>query len=188
MNALDKRFLSIASASRWQQQKIAHDGESTVDRKLARLCLILDWPGQPKEANGQFGKGKMPGGGSTTPNEKEGSQSGEKRGTMYVEQIIREYNANPRALGKTTPKQKYDDLIAHGVDVKSLGRGAHKGRSFEDGGGFRASIGKDGMSFQYHPEKGSHHGGAYYKVSFGKNGIRRFDMRGNEKPEKKGGK
>lgn len=66
MNALDKRFLRIASASRWRQIKIAHDGESAVDRKLARLCLILDWEGQKREANGRFGSGKKPGTGKAS--------------------------------------------------------------------------------------------------------------------------
>ncbi len=63
--------------------------------------------------------------------------------------------------------------------VKALARGSLKGVTFESGGGFKVNFGGDGV-FQYHPEKKSHHGGAYYKISTGKGGTKRYDLEGNE--------
>ncbi len=46
-------------------------------------------------------------------------------------------------------------------------------------GGFKISF-SDGGLFMYHPDTGSHHGGEYYKITFGKPGDDvRYDRNGN---------
>jgi hypothetical protein len=92
--------------------------------------------------------------------------------------IILEYN--PKILGTQTPAEWKADFERLGFEVKPLGRGKHDGISFEYGGGFRISYDGDSY-FQYHPKDGSHHEGAYYKMSDGIRGIRRFDLNGVEK-------
>lgn len=66
-----------------------------------------------------------------------------------------------------------------GFDVKPLSRGKDKDIEFIDGGGFKVNYGGNGL-LQYHPEKGSRHGGEYYKLSDSINGVRRFDKNGNK--------
>ena len=84
-------------------------------------------------------------------------------------QIIKNYS--PETLKKELEKEGYN--------VRALGRGKLKGIQFEDGGGYRTNWGGDNY-LQYHPEKFSHHGGEYYKVSDGKNGKRYYDTDGNQ--------
>lgn len=60
--------------------------------------------------------------------------------------------------------------------------GSLKGIKFEDGGGYKVNFGGDGI-LQYHPEKNSHHNGAYYKISTGKEGRKRYDLEGEEKTD-----
>ena len=102
-------------------------------------------------------------------------------GKIYARETISAYAESPKTLGETSPRQKYDAFVEHGSEVKPLSRGSLKGKEFLEGGGFKVSAESDGMMFQYHPETGSHHGGAYYKISNGKQGTRRFDMNGDEK-------
>lgn len=73
MNDLDMRFLRIARMSRWNQSRIAHDRNNS-DRRIARLCLIMDYEGQRREANGQFGKGKKAGGTNSSKPQKATAQ------------------------------------------------------------------------------------------------------------------
>lgn len=110
-----------------------------------------------------------------------GSSSG-SRGKEYAHKQISDYIANPKSLANTTPKEKYDDFIAHGVEVLPLGDGSLKGKSFEKGGGYRIISEMDGMTMNYHPAEHSHHGGAYYKLSSGKTGTKRYTMDGEYKP------
>lgn len=102
-----------------------------------------------------------------------------KSSTIYSDKEISSYIENPKTLGNTTHKEKYDDFIEHGVDVKPLNRGSLKGIDYEDGGGYKVNGTKDGQYLQYHPEVNSHHSGEYYKLSSGKAGTRRYDMDGN---------
>ena len=55
-----------------------------------------------------------------------------------------------------------------GYNVNPLGKGSLKDKRFEDGGDFKINFGGDGI-FQYHPAKGSHHEGEYWKIQ--KQGI-----------------
>lgn len=77
-----------------------------------------------------------------------------------------------------TPESMKRHLEQTGYTVKPLGKGNFKGVPLEEGGGFKTNFGGDGL-FQYHPEKRSHHDGAYWKISNGKE-ARRYDMGGNE--------
>lgn len=65
MGSLDKLFLKIAGMSRWARQKLAFDGQTESERRIAKLTLKLDYPGQKRESNGQFGTGKKAGGSSS---------------------------------------------------------------------------------------------------------------------------
>ena len=86
---------------------------------------------------------------------------------------------NPSMLGKKTPSEWKTYLGKLGFQVNPLGRGNLKGVSFEDGGGFRIIYRGNGY-MQYHPDKFSHHDGAYYKVSSAKYGKRHFRLNGEE--------
>lgn len=87
--------------------------------------------------------------------------------------------AHPKMFQAYTPQRLKEDLEKAGYDVMPLSRGKYKGVLLEDGGGFKVNYGGNGL-LQYHPEKGSHHNGAYYKISSGKGGIHRYDTNGNE--------
>lgn len=100
-------------------------------------------------------------------------------GNEYAVAFVDLYVKDPLSLGATTPQQKYDELIKHGVDVVPLGDGDLDGRPFTEGGGFRVTNLPDGRLFMYHPKKSSHHETAYYKLSSGQSGKRRYDMDGH---------
>lgn len=87
--------------------------------------------------------------------------------------------SHPKTFRAYTPKGLKRSLENVGYEVKPLARGGLKDVPFEEGGGFKVNFGGDGI-LQYHPEKGSHHGGAYYKVSTGKGGKKWYDMEGDE--------
>ena len=90
---------------------------------------------------------------------------------------------NHEALADFTPETMKKMLTDLGYDVKPLGsRSSLKGLPFEEGGGYRVSFGGDGY-FQYHPEKGSHHEDAYWKIGNGRKGMQRYDMDGNPKKQ-----
>ena len=74
-------------------------------------------------------------------------------------------------------KQMLEDI---GYAVRPLSsRSRLKGVRFEDGGGYGMNFGYNGY-FHYHPENMSHHKGAYWKISSGKTGIKRYEMDGKE--------
>lgn len=86
---------------------------------------------------------------------------------------------HPKMFQAYTPKGLKEALERDGYKVKPMSNGNLKDMPFEDGGGFKVNFGGDGI-LMYHPEARSHHGGAYYKVSTGKGGVRRYDTKGNE--------
>ena len=106
-------------------------------------------------------------------------------GVEYADRKIAGYLEDPKSLGNTTHREKYDDFVSNGVDVKPLARGSQKGKPYEQGGGYKVGGSEDGRMFSYHPESGSHHGGEYYKLASGKTGPRRYNMDGTEKRDKK---
>lgn len=95
------------------------------------------------------------------------------------EDFTRSIENRPELFSTYTPQEMKARLESLGYDVKPLGHGSLKGLSFEDGGGYRVNFGSDGL-LQYHPATKSHHQGPYYKLSDGKNGVRWFNMQGDE--------
>ena len=112
-----------------------------------------------------------------TPAEKEKRIQNEN-GMGFADRIA----SHPKMLGAFTPKGLKASLENAGYEVKTLSRGNYKDIAFEDGGGFKVNFGGDGI-LQYHPEKGSHHGGAYYKISTGKGGTKHYGLDGTEKAD-----
>lgn len=109
-----------------------------------------------------------------TPKERE-RRIEREAGIGFAERIT----SHPKMFRAYTPQGLKKSLESAGYEVKPLARGGLKGISFEEGGGFKVNFGGDGI-LQYHPENGSHHGGAYYKISTGKDGKKWYDMKGNE--------
>ena len=109
---------------------------------------------------------------------KESLENDGKSSTIYVDNKITSYLEMPETLGNTTHKEKYDDFVEHGANVKPLSRGNLKGISYIDGGGYKVNGTQDGQYLQYHPADKSHHKGEYYKLSSGTTGTRRYNMNG----------
>lgn len=84
---------------------------------------------------------------------------------------------HPKMLQAYTPKALKAALENAGYEVAPLNNGSFKGVAFEDGGGYKVNF-ADGGLLMYHPEERSHHGGAYYKISTGKGGKNRYDLKG----------
>lgn len=106
----------------------------------------------------------------------------EKRKQIGKESLPLNLVNHPKRLASFTPAKLLAELEAAGFEVKPLMQGHLKGIAFEDGGGFKVNF-EDGGILQYHPEKGSHHNGAYYKIATGKGGRKRYDTDGNEIPD-----
>lgn len=85
---------------------------------------------------------------------------------------------NPNLLGNATPGEWFDFLEKNGHIIRPLGRGNFKDKSFRQGGGFRVHWNGDRI-LQYHPPEQSHHDGAYWKISSGVTGVKRYDLQGN---------
>lgn len=131
--------------------------------------------GETESGKGESGRNKN----KNPEKQKKELQESQNGGKIYAEEKIDSFIAAPKTLGDTTHREKYDDFIRHGVEVRSLGKGSQKKISYEDGGGYRVGGAKDGKSFSYHPKEGSHHGDEYYKLSGGSIGINRYDMNGD---------
>ena len=104
----------------------------------------------------------------------------EVRKTVGVKTLPQELADKPARLASYTPQSLLDELKNAGFEVKPLKQGSLKDILYEDGGGFKVNF-NDGGILQYHPEKGSHHDGAYYKISTGKGGKHRYGLDGKEK-------
>ncbi len=103
-------------------------------------------------------------------------------GTINTENIVLELVSNPSKLSSFTPASLKTALEQSGYEVKPLSKGAFKGVSFEDDGGYKINFDGDGL-IQYHPAKHSHHETAYYKISTGKGGTHRYGLDGKEKKD-----
>lgn len=109
-----------------------------------------------------------------TPKNKE-KRIAEENELDFVSRIL----IHPKILSTYSPEMLKKTLENKGYDVKPLAGGSLKGVRFEDGGGFKVNFGGDGI-LQYHPEKGSHHEGEYYKISTGKRGRKWYNIKGEE--------
>ena len=84
---------------------------------------------------------------------------------------------NPQLFASYTPTDLYWAL-QESYTVLPLSGGSLAGLDFLNGGGFKINWGGDKI-LQYHPETSPHHGGAYYKLSSGVFGTKRYDLKGN---------
>ena len=93
------------------------------------------------------------------------------KNSLTVEQLnyIIDLETHPELEFNIDPTDLYNKLKLLEFNVKALGNKSKTLRKipFEQGGGFRINYGGDGY-LQYHPEKGSHHGCEYYRLSRGK--------------------
>lgn len=93
--------------------------------------------------------------------------------TIQIEDLV----SDSHRFENYTPHSLNIILANSGYEVKPLSRGSLKGVLFEDGGGYKVNFGEDGI-LQYHPAGGHHDGIEYYKISTGKTGTNRFDVKG----------
>lgn len=98
------------------------------------------------------------------------------RSQNTLSQAIRD---NPKVLASYTPETMKAALENAGFHLEPLSKGRLKDVAYENGGGYKVTFGGDGI-LAYHPEKGSHHDGAYWKVSGGGKETERYDMGGNK--------
>ena len=105
----------------------------------------------------------------------------EARKNVGINTLVSDLIQHPKRFASFTPEKLRIALEAEGFEVKPLMSGSLKGIPFEDGGGFKVNF-EDGGLLQYHPEKNSHHNGAYYKISTGMRGVKHYDTEGNEMP------
>jgi hypothetical protein len=103
----------------------------------------------------------------------------EKRKRTGLKSLAVDLSEHPGRLASFTPAQLFEKFEAEGADINPLKQGSLKNIPFSEGGGFKVNF-EDGGLFQYHPAKKSHHGGAYYKISTGKGGTKRYGLDGIE--------
>jgi hypothetical protein len=96
-----------------------------------------------------------------------------------MQSLAADLSKHPGRLASFTPPQLMENFQREGLEVKPLKKGSLKDIPFDEGGGFKVNF-EDGGLFQYHPETKSHHGGAYYKISTGRGGIKRYGLDGIE--------
>lgn len=106
----------------------------------------------------------------------------EKRKKAGAKSLVDDLIKHPMRLASFSPESLKTAMEQDGYEVKPLKQGSLKGIPFEDGGGFKVNF-EDGGLFQYHPDTNSHHGGAYYKISTGTGGTKRYALDGTEKPD-----
>lgn len=136
------------------EKKFSHEGLTKPPRGA-----IIKYEGQDRTPDGRFTFGK-------------------KKVFSF-----KEYSNNPKFLALSTPEEKYKFYQKIGLKPVPLSNGRLKDVDFSDGGGFKVFFDDDKETLlMYHPENRSHHGGAYYKLSSGKYGTKRFDMKGEPKP------
>lgn len=104
-------------------------------------------------------------------------KSGNEKNLIYT------IASNHEGLGENTPAQWKEILEESGFEVRPLNKGTFKNKRFEDGGGYRVILEYDGGYFQYHPEGGVRHEGAYYKISSGRTDTIRYHIDGSIKDD-----
>lgn len=97
-------------------------------------------------------------------------------GIMDAEVRMDDLLNNPQRLREHTPEEWHEIFRENGNAPRPLGKGSLKGVEFGDGGGYRVNWNNNKVLI-YHPEKRSHHGGEYFKLSSGTTTIR-YDRNG----------
>ena len=95
--------------------------------------------------------------------------------------LIQDIEENHYGLAGNDPKGWKRVFESAGYATQPLHKGTFKDVSFEKGGGYKVVIEYDGGYFQFHPENGRYHEGAYYKISSGKTGTIRYNLDGSIK-------
>lgn len=103
----------------------------------------------------------------------------EVRKNIGIPSLVVDLSEHPGRLAAFTPEQLLEAFEKDGLEVKPLKHGSLKNVPFSEGGGFKVNF-EDGGLFQYHPVTKSHHDGAYYKISTGKGGTKRYGLDGVE--------
>lgn len=100
-------------------------------------------------------------------------------------QITNYIETHPGFLGSYTPDSFKKAIEEAGYKTTPLGLGDLKKLPYDKGGGYRTIIDNQ-YGILYHPTKGSHHGGAYYKFYGGKEKyLRRYWVDGKPENSKK---
>ncbi|UHA74524.1 RHS repeat domain-containing protein [Paenibacillus sp. 481] len=86
---------------------------------------------------------------------------------------------DPGKLKGVKPADLHKSLKDNGYNPQPLSGGSLKGKAFESGGGFKIVWGGDRI-LQYHPGSRHHGGVPYWKLSSGKTGTNRYDMKGKK--------
>lgn len=174
----------------YDYEKVSDRGNDVFRRHKRCKCLVEYAPGDGRrqnvhtrrwsdeEKNDKIEKRKQ-----INPRNKEPPKQKEKR--IDAENnlgLLEKIASHPKMLQAYTPKGLKAALENKGYEVKPLARGSLKGVPYEEGGGYKVNFGGDGI-LQYHPEEGSHHNGAYYKISTGEGGKKRYDLKGEEKED-----
>lgn len=162
-------------AGTYDYEKVSNTGNNVFRRHKNCTCVVEFHPGDGRKQNVHIKQW------STVDKDDIIKKNKELLKLPNPKQLefIAEIEQFPKLLGTfSSPEQLYQELVDRGFDVKPLSQGKYKGIPFEDGGGFKINFGGNGM-LQYHPEKGSHHEGAYYKLSNSKKGIKRYTLRGD---------
>ena len=164
----------------YKYDEVSNTGNNVFRRHKHCRCSVEFEPGDGTRQNVHTKRWLKDGESGTI---KETPQEKEKRIQKENELGLAERIVNhPKMFQAYTPEGLKKSLERVGYDVKPLNRGSLKGKTFEEGGGFKVNFGGDGI-LQYHPDKKSHHNGAYYKISTGKGGTKRYDVKGNEKED-----
>lgn len=101
----------------------------------------------------------------------------EEISSKNAEKITSAINANPGKLKNTTPGALKSQFEKAGFETTALSRGRKKDVSFDKGGGWKVNLDSEHL-IMYHPADASHHDGAYYKISSGKEGVKRYGTDG----------
>ena len=138
---------------------------------------------QPRNNIGQYKKYKTDGsenGGNAADSTRLTETDNDAIINSRINGMLSDLIDHPEMLGDNTPAEWKDILAAEGRVCQPLSDGEYKGVDFSDGGGYKFNF-EDGGIFMYHLEEKSHHKTAYYKISTGKKGKRRFktDVRPN---------
>lgn len=112
MKSLDRAFLKTARLPRSKLAALSSDSASVLWRAMARICLALDYPGQKRDANGQFGTGKKSGGSSSKRVEKSSNS-----GTM---------KSSNRKIPKDSSGKPYRKPRARNLSHKEASKVAHE--------------------------------------------------------------
>ncbi len=178
MNKLDKLFLRMAQMSPWAMRRKALDGQPD-ERRVARLCQIMDFAGQKREKNGQFGTGKKPGSGESSGRQNGGAgKASSAPSATGANKLARGFTPSRAKEHEKHRKAQYPDLSPkqyeqRGVDLCEQKVGGDIDGFLDNAGNIvryrnstnELAIGhpQNGLITLYKPKKDTETGYAYFK-------------------------